>query len=86
MSKPEVMWKSCKSHQLELESELYKFRTSTGVYGNQFTVAQVIEEYYRMLFEFEKKLYDNNRSINSVHRIMLRKQLFIINQQRTCIE
>jgi len=30
MLKPEVMWKTCKSTQLEMESELYKFRCEFG--------------------------------------------------------
>jgi len=56
MFKPEVMWKTCRSHQLELESELWKFRTESGEYGDQLPVAQVVDSYKERLFEIEKKL------------------------------
>ena len=56
MFKPEVMWKTCRSHQLELESELFKFRTESGEYGDQLPVAQVVDSYKQRLFEIEKKL------------------------------
>jgi len=43
MLQPEVMWKSCKNHQLEMESELYKFRTESGEYADVSPIAQVVE-------------------------------------------
>lgn len=41
--KPDVMWKTCKNSQLEMESELFKFRAECGDYADTLPMSQVVE-------------------------------------------